>query len=818
MSSSEPSDKFKFALPRQKRIHDRLQLIGPGAAAFYRDACRLMALEPPMQATTHLVGHLLREIESSLRDALEPVMLAEPEGGPEPSSGRAEAEPQKVKSKAKATPQVATHLKEVHAVLAGLRIDTGSPIAQTWLRIADRKQDAGLHTWAHRVALGAPRPVDAEFRRMWEEAQGVLEVVVDRFEANYARVIAFMDELLKIETPRPEDVNRLKDSVAHSAVAAWYFFDNLQHAAWLIPLIGAGYFGVLPEPEEDERKEWISFPRWPQGQYLTRIAPDASVQEVVIQTIDRLPATRNVRVHTALLDALLRLPAESAARLVDRAASWVGGPVTWLVPERLSQLVIHLARGGQPDAALRLVRALFRLEPAVIPDVEAAYRRSPEPRGLFEAGRYAQLLSEVVAALMPVCGAEAFGILCELLDRALELTSEPTRASFPDDGSENWRAAVEDHDQNTDQSVLSALISAVRDAAMQHDAPAAVQHLEALGWTVAKRLALYVIRHRLPALLDAARTRVLNRTNFDDSHLWHEYWLLANACLSQLSPEDQATFFGWIDRGPDRQQYVELRTALWGEPPPLTDVDDHVAHWQAKRLAAVADSLDEARTRRLEELSARVGEPEHPDFDTYITTSFGPSSPSGPEDVAALSDDDLIHLLATWQPPAEDMRPSREGLGRVLSQLAAAEPSRFSRLAVRFRGCDPTYVRALLDGLWRAAQPGGSGSSITQSMDWAAVLTLGHWICEQATGALPRSGFGAGDPHWGWTKRALASLALRGLSDGSQQFPIAARGQVWSLFSAGGPAGRLKCRPGRGPTGNEGHRRAVTIERARGPA
>ncbi len=170
-----------------------------------------------------------------------------------------------------------------------------------------------------------------------------------------------------------------------------------------------------------------------------------------------------------------------------------------------------------------------------------------------------------------------------------------------------------------------------------------------------------------------------------------------------------------------------------------------------------------------------------PTLDRYITTSFGPSSPSGPEDVAALSDDDLIHLLATWQPPAEDMRPSREGLGRVLSQLAAAEPSRFSRLAVRFRGCDPTYVRALLDGLWRAAQPGGSGSSITQSMDWAAVLTLGHWICEQATGLLPRHGFG-GDPHWGWAKRALVSLVLRGLSDGSQQFSILLEPRCESLL------------------------------------
>ena len=39
---------FRFQDRRQERIHDRLtRLVGPGAAAFYLDACRLMTTEPP---------------------------------------------------------------------------------------------------------------------------------------------------------------------------------------------------------------------------------------------------------------------------------------------------------------------------------------------------------------------------------------------------------------------------------------------------------------------------------------------------------------------------------------------------------------------------------------------------------------------------------------------------------------------------------------------------------------------------------------------------------------------------------------------------
>ena len=63
---------FRFEDPRQERIHRRLLLVGPGPAAFYRDACRLMNQDHGLQSASHLVAHLLRDTESALRDVLEP--------------------------------------------------------------------------------------------------------------------------------------------------------------------------------------------------------------------------------------------------------------------------------------------------------------------------------------------------------------------------------------------------------------------------------------------------------------------------------------------------------------------------------------------------------------------------------------------------------------------------------------------------------------------------------------------------------------------------------------------------------------------------
>src|SRR5207249_996422 len=74
MEPEQPAGPFRFTDPRQERIYRRLRTyVGPGPAEFYRDACRLIAMPGGLATTTHLVAHLLREIESALRDVLETV-------------------------------------------------------------------------------------------------------------------------------------------------------------------------------------------------------------------------------------------------------------------------------------------------------------------------------------------------------------------------------------------------------------------------------------------------------------------------------------------------------------------------------------------------------------------------------------------------------------------------------------------------------------------------------------------------------------------------------------------------------------------------
>jgi hypothetical protein len=59
--------------PRQESVAAQLrEMVGEGPAAFFSDACLILSLDPRPASASHIVAHLLREVESSVREVLEP--------------------------------------------------------------------------------------------------------------------------------------------------------------------------------------------------------------------------------------------------------------------------------------------------------------------------------------------------------------------------------------------------------------------------------------------------------------------------------------------------------------------------------------------------------------------------------------------------------------------------------------------------------------------------------------------------------------------------------------------------------------------------
>ena len=182
-----PREPFRFRDPRQREIYKRLLLIGPGPAAHFRDACQIMEGNSNLDAASHLVAHLLREVENALRAVLESIVPSSVEDkGPCSSSNG--------------------HKTKIGAILNALGIPHTDPIGKAWLDIAGSGETT-LHGRAHRRHLAAPRPIDDEFRRFWLDMQAIFAAVLDRFETRFLDIIPILDELKAKAAPSRKDAN-----------------------------------------------------------------------------------------------------------------------------------------------------------------------------------------------------------------------------------------------------------------------------------------------------------------------------------------------------------------------------------------------------------------------------------------------------------------------------------------------------------------------------------------------------------------------------------------------------------------------------------
>src|SRR5207247_3724769 len=128
---------------------------------------------------------------------------------------------------------------------------------------------------------------------------------------------------------------------------------------------------------------------------------------------------------------------------------------------------------------------------------------------------------------------------------------------------------------------------------------------------------------------------------------------------------------------------------------------------------------------RYETLVAEFGTP--PDVDFAVETSAvfrGPTSPLSAEELKAKRVEEIIEYLKGWTPPEGFMAPSREGVGRALTDAVAADPGRFLPALGAFRGLHPTYVRSLFEGLMKALAE-------KRLFEWSPVIGLCGWVVEQ---------------------------------------------------------------------------------------
>ncbi|NLY01557.1 MAG: hypothetical protein GXY83_36160 [Rhodopirellula sp.] len=741
---------------RQARIHRRLSLIGPGPAAYLEDACALMDGRLPIASTAHLVGHLLREIESSIRAVLKTAASSD-------SPARSDKQ---------------NHARQVEQVLAFLEVPKGDPVETAWFRLCSDDTYA-LSRLAHRDSLAPPRPVDDGFRTFWSEMLTILDVVLDRFETRYLAFMPTLDGLLIKQHPTRGDAATLKNNVPNNVATLGHFFSKLDNARWLEPLRQEGFFARPPQPIVNEEEQTISFPPWPLTRFLQRMASQEPA--LVAEIAAEIPMTDNTSVHLDLLETALALPPELAGRLVPQLKHAVECSYQGLLfTHQLGKLLLHIAADPQNcTAGLELARAAFALVPESEQAEEPTARplRFSKPRTRMDLHEYERIVASTTKELASHFGVPTFEMFCDLLEEAISSEQDRDDASDREDWSYIWCQDVERCSGAHD--VRSALVSAVRDAAVcllesgRMEIGGALQLLEARQWKAFDRVGLYLLR-RFPDN-GLIKERLMQEESFDDRTLRREYNNLMEAYFERLGHAEQTAILGWIEAGPNLEEYCDGCERVFGHRPTEEEAHDHAERWRLEHLQPIRDSLPDAWQERYGSLIGQFGVPQlYPPTSTF---SWGWKSPLEVDEIRSMGNTEIISYLKTWTPPQDEhFGPCRKGLADALQRIVTEEPERFIAAADELTSLHPAYLSAMLAGLREAAR------KTWQEDRWAPILRLCSSIVAQTGDAEE---YAADEERAGrWLRQSVASLVGFGLEQHDAQFPFELWKQIWTIVLA----------------------------------
>lgn len=732
--------------PRQQRLHRRLGLIGEGPQAFYADILRIVSGELVLASGSNVGGHLLREMESALRDALEPITQHRTVALQGTRTKNLGGEP-------------SSHASEISTILRALAISETEGIGADWLDIA--AGEVRPHKVAHRRQFNRPSRLDQGFVELWERFEPVLDVVLEHFESRYVELYRPIDALLAKPEPSGADLDYLGKHLPNNPVIRFHFFEALTHPGWLKPLQERGYFRDPPRALTDESTKTTSFDPWAPPVYLQRMAALPECHQQVLEIALALPDVDNFYVHDGIVKAVEGLPSHLAVQTVPLIVRWLGtAPAFGLLPERLGALAVVFARAGYVTESLQLLRALLAIKREETKSPSGRTRR--RSASVIQDYEYSQVLKESIPALLELAPDATVEMMVALLDQALE-------EGVDGDLSWIWRGSIQQANRGSRYKVKDLLIDAIRDAALMlcraepDRLRSVVAQFEARAHSVWHRMALFLLAQMPEVAPDLVHERLLMKERFDAWRENPEYVLLLRSAFSLQKPEVQEIILNWIETGPHRDDLASV------------DSDKAVVFkkgWQYRRLRILEGQLRDEWARRLKAISPAEKEEEEESGAAWV----GRTSPLTHGELGSMPVGQVAEYLRSWNPPSDTgwRRPSPDGLGTVLSTVVGENPASFSEQAAQFVGLEPTYVRSILDGFAQAVKQ-------SKSFNWRPVLELCEWVVAQPCGPERPQRDRDRDPGWSWSRKAVAGLLRAGMDAEVNQIRIQERELVWKI-------------------------------------
>lgn len=272
----------------------------------------------------------------------------------------------------------------------------------------------------------------------------------------------------------PELIQKIQNKIKMDRATYVHFFSSLNDPVWVLPLLSAGFF-KSPEPPIRE-DGYISFPIWPESQYLVRVADKA--QNEVILALRAIPDDiENQRVIEDYVQILLKLDPAKAVRFTSNIVKFLDVPIPLRVPDYVADLVVGFAQNGYTKAALQITEALLEVKPD--PKAKDLKKIKPEflllePQIKYRDYEYERIIKKITPALAENAPEDSVVLYSVLLESAIKYKKpeftfnfdsedDSTEDDFTEDYSTIWRPDVSSPRHSYTDQPRQGLITAILD-------------------------------------------------------------------------------------------------------------------------------------------------------------------------------------------------------------------------------------------------------------------------------------------------------------------------------------------------------------------
>jgi hypothetical protein len=474
------------------------------------------------------------------------------------------------------------------------------------------------------------------------------------------------------------------------------------------PLRDAGLFAPErnPAPEPAPEQGYVRIPYWSALDYLVAIAKQAGTANdlalanhiiEIVRTVSRWRESNgqprhNYQTARRFTEILGSLPTSVVSEAdLDLLATWLNDRfermlVAVAINETLLPHLLSSSRAEDWDKAVKVLQ-----HATAITWVEEPGTKTKAARTILDDYYLHQLLNRHVQAL----AAKRPQDTVQLLEgRVRDVYATDLHKEY----SSVYRPAIEDNDQNHRfRSAENRTVEALRDALVTwvaNEPKAAESYLEDLlhsDLEILRRIAIHVLNKHWPAMHSLYLPFVQGEP-FTSGHLHELYALLAERFAEFTGTERDATI-----------------EALRRIPRPKHAEDPELARKRLQRrwLAAIVGKGAGHADDWMAELSAdpTVGPlPPHPDFTSYMTSSWGPgASPYTIEELVGFADARLLtervndfEETGTWGSPTLD------GLSSTLQNAARTSPAAFLRVLPDLVDASNGFQQAVIRGMQQA--------------------------------------------------------------------------------------------------------------------